>query len=178
MTIYSKQNPPLGFYVYAYIRKSNNTPYYIGKGKGSRAIKRHAISVPKDLSKIIILEQNLSDIGALALERRMIRWYGRKDNGTGILLNETDGGEGAAGRVLSAIHKKRIGNSNKGKKPAPETIRLATEARVASLSGKPRPEYVKEKLRKSKPKIQCPYCQLIGGISAMYRWHFNNCKNY
>lgn len=70
------------YYVYAYLRKSDNTPYYIGKGKGKRAFQKHSISVPKDKSKIVFLETNLTDVGACAIERRMIHWYGRKDNNT------------------------------------------------------------------------------------------------
>ncbi len=102
------------FYVYAYLRE-DRTPYYIGKGKGGRAYIKHInVSVPKDKSRIIFLETNLSEIGAFAIERRMIRWYGRKDLNTGILRNLTDGGEGSSGVLISKQTKDIISKKNKG----------------------------------------------------------------
>lgn len=107
--------PSLEYYVYAYLRK-DGSPYYIGKGKDKRLLSNNRkIKKPKDSSRIVICESNLTDVGALALERRLIRWYGRKDNGTGILRNMTDGGDGTSGGLKSPQHRKKLSESHTGK---------------------------------------------------------------
>ena len=143
------------YYIYAYIRKSNGTPYYIGKGNGRRAFKKHGrIKVPKDKSKIIIMESNLSEVGALALERRYIRWYGRKDLGTGILRNMTDGGDGTAGAKLTSNHKRKISHAVKHRpKEIIEKIRKATTGKNNPFYGKKHSEETKQILR-SKTRLK------------------------
>ena len=85
------------YYVYAYLRE-NQTPYYIGKGKGDRAWNNsghtmRGIHLPKDRkNNIIILQDNLEEHIALDIEAELIAHYGRQDLGTGILHNKTDGG--------------------------------------------------------------------------------------
>lgn len=108
------------YYVYAYIRSKSSktakagTPYYIGKGKGKRAFGDHKYhNPPKNKKFIIFIETNLSEIGAFALERRLIKWYGRIDNNTGILINKTDGGPWCDGMIISEKNKKALSIRNK-----------------------------------------------------------------
>lgn len=107
---------PDRFYTYAYLRK-DRTPYYIGKGKRNRLYVKHqkGICVPKDRSNIILLKKNLTEQEAFKHEIYMISIFGRKDLGTGILRNKTNGGEGNSGTIFSQKRKENIRKSKLGK---------------------------------------------------------------
>ena len=138
------------FYVYAYLRE-DQTPYYIGKGKGKRAWeKNHGVNLPEE-SRIVLIEKNLSQQEAFELEVKLIQQYGRKDLGTGILRNRTNGGEGTAGYTHTIQTKKKIGQSNKGRQQSLE-IRLR---RSLKLKGRPNPEMSIRKKGKPTPKLVC-----------------------
>lgn len=115
------------FYTYAYLRASNNTPYYIGKGCGRRAYSgAHNVSIPKDVSKILILKENLTEAEAHRHEKYLIAVYGLKREG-GILYNLTYGGEGVSGRVLSVEARQRISEARKAHKEKREYVERRAE---------------------------------------------------
>lgn len=104
----------MNYYTYAYLRE-DGTPYYIGKGKAGRINnKLHTIHLPPEEGRRIFLKQNLTDEEARKHEVYMIAVLGRKDLGTGILRNLTNGGEGTSGFVMSEETKRKIGEKQRG----------------------------------------------------------------
>jgi hypothetical protein len=112
------------YYTYAYLRE-DRTPYYIGKGKKrygkyfSRTTAFHEnISIPPR-ERILILKQFDLEFDAYKHEMYMISVFGRKDLGTGILYNRTDGGDGPTN--MSDYARKRCSETHKGKILSEET---------------------------------------------------------
>ena len=121
------------YYVYELIDPRNGLSFYVGKGKNDRMYDHERDTINKKLfyknrylffkiRKILtsglsikynkILE-NIDEKTALAEEIIQIKNYGRKNNGTGILCNMTDGGEGTSGYIVSK--DMRLTRSNKQK---------------------------------------------------------------
>ena len=133
------------YYTYAYLRE-DGTPYYIGKGSGDRAYKnggRYCNTPPKN--RIIYLKQNLTEEESFKHEIYMIFIFGRKDLGTGILHNRSDGGEGSSGAIRSDNVKKRISDSMKGNPKSKEHIEKVAKSR----KGRRHTEDTKRKISKS-----------------------------
>ncbi len=161
------------YYTYAYLRE-DKTPYYIGKGKGDRIYsKSRRIKPPKDKSRIIFLKQNLTEEEAFKHEIYMIAVFGRKDLGTGILYNMTNGGEGSSGcipseetrkklsdgqkgeknhnygKIFSEEHKRKLSEACKGRSHSEETKRKQSEVKI----GKNNPNYGKSHSEEHRRKI-------------------------
>lgn len=177
------------FYIY-YLRRPDQEdpfepgrgcPFYVGKGNNCRAgshriearellhkpgRKSYKITIIHylwkqglDFEEDIFIDSH-SEEDAFAIEIAAIEQYGRKDNGTGILANLTDGGEGGSGCIRSDETKEKmrqvkLGENNpqfgkpswnKGKSPAIETKEKISQA----LSGENHPNFGKTSGMKGK----------------------------
>ena len=122
------------FYTYAYVRK-DGTPYYIGKGKGYRINQKHNVMLPPK-ERRLLLKTGLTEQDAFKHEVYMISLFGRKDLGTGILHNLTDGGDGTSGYKMSNELRRRCKFDKTGVKTSEETkkkLREASSGRPQSL---------------------------------------------
>jgi len=128
------------FYVYIYLNQLkpgvwrykehtfNYEPFYIGKGRNKREtihltpsmLSKH--NYKSSVIKSIIkktgehpihyrIYENLSNDDSIKIEIDLIKHFGRRDLGTGILCNGTNGGEGC--NNLSEESKQKVGGSKK-----------------------------------------------------------------
>ena len=65
-----------------------------------------------------IIAEFENEADAFQCEKEVIVFFGRRDLGTGPLVNLTEGGEGTSS-PKSEAHKKKIGDSHRGKKRLP-----------------------------------------------------------
>lgn len=130
-------------YVYRHIRLDKNEPFYIGIGSDNnykRANDKRGRNkiwngiINKTQYEVEILFDGLTWEQACKKEKEFICLYGRIDKHNGILVNLTDGGDGAFGVIMSEERKKQIselakGNKSRtGQKTSEETKKRMSEA--------------------------------------------------
>jgi len=137
------------YYVYQYLRE-DGTPYYIGKGKGNRVyINNRTTPKPVDNNRIQLIKENLSEEDAFRLEIELIACHGRKDLGTGILRNLTNGGEGVSGRIATTeTIEKRVAKNTGKKRTVDQKLRMSQ-----AQKGRKPTEYTDEKKYEISKKI-------------------------
>jgi hypothetical protein len=112
------------FYVYRHIRLDSNTPFYVGKGKRSRAtdLRNRNIYWRRIVSKVgykvEVFLSGLTEKQAFAKEIELIKLY--KDLGY-CEANLSNGGEGNSGFRRSEETKKLDSIKSKGRKHREET---------------------------------------------------------
>lgn len=107
--------------VYRHIRHDKNEPFYVGIGKtikrayhtGNRRTKHWNGIANITTYHVEILFEDISWEDAQKKEIELIKLYGRRNIGTGTLVNLTDGGQGVLNRVLSAEGRRKISEAQK-----------------------------------------------------------------
>lgn len=163
------------FYVYIY-RDLDNTPLYVGKGRGKRfrhyfyesngkVLSGRNIHLVHKVRKVLrdstcCLYPELifvdSEEEAFDLEIYYIRKFGRADKNLGTLYNLSDGGEGTSGRIVSLEERIRLSAQNSKEnhpqfgKPKPVGVR---EKISAALKGSNSPNFGKKLTEEQKAAI-------------------------
>jgi hypothetical protein len=144
------------YYTYAYLRE-DGTPYYIGKGKNDRINKKrkNEIKPPKDKSRIIFLKQNLNEEEAFKHEIYIISVFGRKDLGTGILHNRTNGGNGHSNPSLET--RKKLSDSLKNRIFSRETLKKMSARKIGIKKSKEHKNNISKSSKKRNNEVYRKY---------------------
>lgn len=136
----ANDNNEFRFYVYAWLR-TDGTPFYVGKGRGGRDMEEGAsrnkfftnivakIRKNGQEPRVVRWQHGLLEGDAHRLETAYIKLFGRRDLGTGVLCNLTDGGEGAVGALHSDETRAKRSIALRGKKRSAETRSKMSESK-------------------------------------------------
>ena len=184
---------PRDFYTYIHMKETTGEIFYVGKGQGNRFKTTKSRSeywkrTAKKYGVIVdIVAHGISEHEALLLEKKLIKIYGRKNLGTGNLVNLTDGGEGYSGYICTDETRRKLSEAGKGRKHteehkqymsdimkgrvfSDETILKMRNARL----GKKLTEEQRIKARDSRPSSRKVVCMETGEVfksaSEAARW--------
>ena len=161
----------MNYYVYRHRRNDTNEVFYVGIGKRNRAkSKRYRNlywhnTVNKYGYTVEVIQENITWEEACEFEIFLISLYGRKDLGTGCLVNMTDGGEGVTNISEEQREKKRIARTGsnspmygkispfKDKKHSEENLKMMSEIKQGNKNprfGVKLSEETKQRLSKNR----------------------------
>ena len=131
------------FYVYVLFRP-DGTPCYVGKGSGRRARAHnsgnsHNAGVRRLASEsgelpMVLIRGRISEAEAFSVEMALIAAVGRRDLGTGPLLNRTAGGDGVSG-PRTVEHNEKLRRTRFGRpKTADEIAKISASMKGRTFS--------------------------------------------
>jgi len=150
-------------YIYFHINPITEEVFYVGKGTFTKRNKygrsndlkkrnKHHTSTIKKYGLIVnIIEDGLSEEESFEREKFYINKFGRRDLGTGILVNQSEGGDGGSpmlGKKHSDETRKKLSLTHKGKKMS-EECRLKMSLANKGKKRKPMSEETKLKISES-----------------------------
>ena len=104
--------------VYLHVKKGTNDVFYVGIGTNKRraySLKSRSVFWHNVVNRygydVVIVNAGLSRDDACYIEKELIYTFGRRDLGTGQLVNQTDGGDGISSEDATRINTGRV-NSN------------------------------------------------------------------
>jgi hypothetical protein len=193
------------FYVYIYKDPSKDyngkpEPFYVGKGSGRR------VFVKKSNKQVLGRIRNLKESGidpiitkiivgtnegfTFGIERLFIKRIGRKDLGTGPLLNHTNGGEGASGGIMPESHILRMrlnnpmkkGMTNAGSFQKGRSFEMTdshkekiSEAKIGDKNINWENPVASKHLNSTRASCIC--CKIETNIGNIFRWHGDKCRS-
>ncbi len=182
-------------FLYRHIRIDKNEPFYIGIGSKNNFDRAYctkkrnkiwnSIYTLTDIDIEIMLD-NITWEEAKQKEIEFIKLYGRINKNNGTLANLTDGGAGMLGFKFSEEARLNMSKAQKSKPPVSEITKLKLSYKGKNRIGPWKGRKFSEQHRLNiiskikgvkKSTRECPYCNKIGAVSPMLRWHFENCKN-
>jgi len=175
------------------VAKLSGRAIYVGQTtKLERRWKEHRKKYPTDQYDYeVLLECDAEYLNLF--ERAFIQGYDSHRRG----LNSTIGGtsiksthpdeetrektsEALKGRPRADEVREKISASLKGKKKQPRSDETRAKISASQKGKKRRPHSEEARIKlsaSSSRQVECPHCSKIGGITAVIRWHFDNCKN-
>jgi hypothetical protein len=126
-------------YLYRHIRLDKNEPFYIGISSSNSYKRAYSIHkrnkhwnniVSRTKYIVEIVFNDLTWEETCEKEKEFISLYGRKDLGTGILCNMTDGGEGTLGQIISNEARVKRSVNAKGRINSLETRRKISASKL------------------------------------------------